>query len=93
MASAVASRRLRREALGLAKDPPPGIYAQALETNILEWHYVLVGAADTPYEGGHYHGTLLFPKEFPMKVRCPLPSPHCAALDAAKQSSRAVPSS
>ena len=35
--------------------------------NIFEWHYVIYGLTDCPYEGGFYHGKLLFPKEYPMK--------------------------
>lgn len=30
-------------------------------------HYVVTGPETTPYEGGHYHGKLVFPKEFPFK--------------------------
>jgi ubiquitin-conjugating enzyme E2 J2 len=67
MASAIASRRLRRELLELQQDPPPGIIAEPLETNILVWHYVIHGASETPFEGGSYIGTLKFPSEYPMK--------------------------
>ena len=35
--------------------------------NILEWHFVIKGPADTPYVGGHYHGKLIFPSEYPYK--------------------------
>jgi ubiquitin-conjugating enzyme E2 J2 len=67
MASAIASRRLRRELLELQQDPPPGIIAEPLETNILVWHYVIHGASETPFEGGSYIGMLKFPSEYPMK--------------------------
>ncbi|EEB19486.1 ubiquitin-conjugating enzyme E2, putative [Pediculus humanus corporis] len=30
-------------------------------------HYVIAGPEETPYEGGFYHGKLIFPKEFPFK--------------------------
>jgi len=30
-------------------------------------HYVLAGPPDTPYDGGYYHGKLLFPAEYPFK--------------------------
>lgn len=33
----------------------------------MEWHYVITGPPDTPYEGGQYHGTLTFPSEYPFK--------------------------
>ena len=35
--------------------------------NILEWHFVIIGPADTPYTNGQYHGKLLFPSEYPYK--------------------------
>lgn len=35
--------------------------------NIFEWHFVIFGLTDCPYEGGFYHGKLLFPNEYPMK--------------------------
>lgn len=34
-----------------------------MDTNILEWHYVITGTKGSPYEGGHYHGKLKFPPE------------------------------
>ena len=30
-------------------------------------HYVVKGPENTPYEGGFYHGKLIFPKEFPFR--------------------------
>ena len=35
--------------------------------NIFEWHFVIYGLTECPYEGGFYHGKLLFPAEYPMK--------------------------
>lgn len=69
MASAMATRRLQKEARALTKNPlnNPTIIAVPNETNILEWHYVIEGGKGTPYEGGHYHGKLIFPKEYPLK--------------------------
>jgi len=49
------------------KDPVPYITAQPLPSNILEWHYVVRGPENSPYEGGLYHGKLVFPREFPFK--------------------------
>lgn len=45
----------------------PYIEAVPSEANILEWHYVLTGPPDTPYAGGEYHGTLVFPADYPFK--------------------------
>ncbi|KAG1689349.1 hypothetical protein DVH05_000914 [Phytophthora capsici] len=67
MASAMATKRLRKEYLALQRSPVENIRAAPLEKNILEWHYVITGTEGTPYEGGFYHGKLKFPPEYPMK--------------------------
>uniref|UniRef100_A0A915E996 Ubiquitin-conjugating enzyme E2 J2 n=1 Tax=Ditylenchus dipsaci TaxID=166011 RepID=A0A915E996_9BILA len=45
----------------------PFAIAAPLSSNILEWHYVVFGAPDTPYDGGYYHGKLIFPADFPFR--------------------------
>ncbi|GMF18013.1 unnamed protein product [Phytophthora lilii] len=67
MASAMATKRLRKEYLALQRNPVENIRAAPLEKNILEWHYVISGTQGSPYEGGFYHGKLKFPPEYPMK--------------------------
>ncbi|XP_045438170.1 LOW QUALITY PROTEIN: ubiquitin-conjugating enzyme E2 J2-like [Pipistrellus kuhlii] len=49
--------------LRIQKDPVPCICAEPLPSNILEWHYVVRGPKRTPYEGGYYHGKLIFSPE------------------------------
>lgn len=53
----------------MQKDPiqQPKITVAPNESNILEMHYVIEGSAGTPYEGGVYHGKLIFPKQYPLK--------------------------
>jgi ubiquitin-conjugating enzyme E2 J2 len=60
-------KRLRKEYVKLVKEPVPFIQAVPLESNILEWHYCITGAPGTPYEGGSYHGKVVFPPEYPYK--------------------------
>eukprot|EP00953_Heterococcus_sp_UTEX-ZZ885_P015258 8600-Heterococcus_DN1.PRE.1 len=67
MANAMSVRRLKHELVALSKSPIENIVTTPLETNILDWHYVITGTAGTPYEGGHYHGLLRFPPEYPLK--------------------------
>jgi ubiquitin-conjugating enzyme E2 J2 len=67
MASSAAIRRLRKEYQLIQASPEYGIVAAPLERDILEWHFVLHGSGDTPYQGGLYHGKLIFPNNFPMK--------------------------
>ncbi|GLC45584.1 Ubiquitin-conjugating enzyme E2 34 [Pleodorina starrii] len=59
--------RLQKEYKSLLKDPVPNITAHPSPSNLLEWHFVLEGAKGTEYEGGVYHGKLVFPPEYPFK--------------------------
>lgn len=65
MATKQATKRLTREYQDIRKNPPPYIIAHPSENNILEWHYILTGPEKTPYEGGQYWGTLVFPSDYP----------------------------
>jgi hypothetical protein len=49
------------------QEPVPHITAHPLPNNLLEWHFVLEGAADSEYAGGVYHGRLVFPAQYPFK--------------------------
>ncbi|VDO97447.1 unnamed protein product [Soboliphyme baturini] len=44
-----------------------GSSANLVCSNILEWHYVIEGPPNTPYDGGFYYGKLVFPSEYPFK--------------------------
>ncbi|KAF7696218.1 ubiquitin-conjugating enzyme E2 J2 [Silurus meridionalis] len=66
-APATATQRLKQDYLRIKKDPVPYICAEPLPSNILEWHYLVRGPEKTPYEGGFYHGKVVFPREFPFK--------------------------
>ncbi|CAM6002497.1 unnamed protein product, partial [Sphagnum balticum] len=67
MASSSTVARLRKEFKRLEQSPLPHIEAAPLETNILQWHYVITGPPATPYHNGIYHGVLTFPKDYPFK--------------------------
>lgn len=60
MASSQAITRLRKELIRLNKEPVPCIEALPLDSNILEWHYVISGPKDSVYAGGVYHGKIVF---------------------------------
>lgn len=51
----------------MEKNPLPYINTTPLEGNILEWHFVIEGPADSLYRGGLYHGALSFPSDYPLK--------------------------
>ena len=65
--SAPYAQRLRKELRDLKKNPVQNIQASPKENNILEWHYVIEGPKNSPFEGGWYHGVVIFPKEYPFK--------------------------
>ncbi|CEP13105.1 hypothetical protein [Parasitella parasitica] len=77
MATKGAYKRLTKEYMAIQKNPPPYITAKPLESNILDWHYVITGPPDTPYDGGEYYGKITFPAEYPFKppsIRMTTPS-------------------
>ncbi|KAF5842646.1 hypothetical protein DUNSADRAFT_6116 [Dunaliella salina] len=49
------------------EDTSGDFLAEALETDIFEWHFVIRGPPDTEFEGGLYHGRILLPAEYPFK--------------------------
>lgn len=67
MASRQSHKRLTKEYKSILANPPPYIIAKPNEENILEWHYVITGPPNTPFEQGQYHGILRFPSEYPFK--------------------------
>jgi len=67
MAHKTCRKRLQQELVALKRNPVEHIQALPHEKNILEWHYVIEGPKNSPYEGGVYHGVLRFPKEYPYK--------------------------
>ncbi|KAK5980441.1 hypothetical protein GCK32_008591 [Trichostrongylus colubriformis] len=67
VASVTATARLKKDYARLLKEPVPYVRAAPLHENILEWHYIIYGAPNTPYDGGVYHGKLVFPSDFPFK--------------------------
>jgi len=67
MASKACLMRLQKEHQRLGREPVPNIDAEPRPNNILEWHFVITGPSGSPYEGGRYHGKLVFPPEYPYK--------------------------
>eukprot|EP00511_Aplanochytrium_stocchinoi_P000307 CAMPEP_0204823532 /NCGR_PEP_ID=MMETSP1346-20131115/1611_1 /ASSEMBLY_ACC=CAM_ASM_000771 /TAXON_ID=215587 /ORGANISM="Aplanochytrium stocchinoi, Strain GSBS06" /LENGTH=263 /DNA_ID=CAMNT_0051950213 /DNA_START=89 /DNA_END=880 /DNA_ORIENTATION=- len=63
----VCHKRLQKEYLSLKKQPVENIEALPNDRNILEWHYVVRGPKGSVYEGGVYHGKLIFTEEYPYK--------------------------
>lgn len=68
VASKACINRLQKEYKAILKDPPPNIKAHPNPNNILEWHYVIEGHTDSDFQGGVYHGKLLFQPQYPFKA-------------------------
>jgi ubiquitin-protein ligase len=65
--SRMAVKRIQGEISALEQDPSPFFRASPLESDILNWHFVMLGANDTAFEGGFYHGQILLDQDYPMK--------------------------
>jgi len=63
--NATSLQRLKKEYMRLQKEPIANISAEPRPENILEWHFVIKGPAESPYTGGSYHGMLKFPSNYP----------------------------
>ncbi|KAK4683642.1 ubiquitin-conjugating enzyme E2 G1, partial [Tremellales sp. Uapishka_1] len=58
---------LRKQLLDLQKNPVDGFSAGLVDDdNMLEWQIVIMGPADTLYEGAILKARLIFPQEFPL---------------------------
>ncbi|CED85373.1 ubiquitin-conjugating enzyme [Phaffia rhodozyma] len=65
--SANASIILRRQLMELRKRPVDGFSAGLVDDdNLLEWEILIIGPADTIYEGGLLKARMSFPPEFPL---------------------------
>ncbi len=59
----VATKRMAIEVGRIQKDPPPGVISvRPAKDNLLDIHFVILGADDTPYTGGQYWGHLSYPQ-------------------------------
>ncbi|TPX61789.1 hypothetical protein SpCBS45565_g07159 [Spizellomyces sp. 'palustris'] len=62
-----AVKRLMKELAELRNDPSPEFTAAPLEENLFEWHFTIRGPAEGGFEGGRFHGRLIFPSDYPFK--------------------------
>ena len=61
----IAMMRLTKEHQRLLKSPVPNLLAHPDPKNIFLWHFLIYDLKDSPYEGGFYHGQLMFPTDYP----------------------------
>lgn len=62
-----AIKRIMQEMREMAADEDPHYHAEAVEADIFEWHFAILGAEDSDFDGGIYHGRILLPSEYPFK--------------------------
>ena len=62
-----AIKRILQEMREMAEDDTPHFYAEAVESDIFEWHFAILGADGSDFDGGIYHGRILLPAEYPFK--------------------------
>ena len=65
--SRIAVKRIKSEITDLEENPCNFFRARPLDTDLLDWHFVLLGANNTVYEGGVYHGQIQLDQEYPIK--------------------------
>lgn len=60
-------QRLANEYRNLQRHPNPDFVAAPVDGDMLTWHFTIKGPKDTPFEGGVYHGKIMFPQAYPFK--------------------------
>lgn len=65
--STPARKRLLRDFKKLQKDPPMGIQAAPLDSNVMVWQAVILGPDDTCWEGGIFKLLIEFSEDYPNK--------------------------
>ncbi len=61
-----ALKRLHTEYKNIMKDPNY-LYSVDPTEDFLIWNFIIIGPADTYYEGGIFKGTITFPQNYPIK--------------------------
>ncbi|KAL2340151.1 hypothetical protein Fmac_008091 [Flemingia macrophylla] len=62
-----AVKRILQEVKEMQLNPSDDYMSLSLEENIFEWQFSIRGPGYSEFEGGIYHGRVVFPSEYPFK--------------------------
>jgi ubiquitin-protein ligase len=65
--SPTAIKRIQSELAELKREPQDFFCAEPLPDDMLDWHFVLLGAENTTFEKGLFHGRIMLDQDYPMK--------------------------